>query len=138
MNKVLKLSETNDYGLPARDIAVMHYGYYLATGKVTYTTDVQFDNSLNVDNILLMVGNSHPLFYWCHVEKFHSFGNNANIDSVLDEYSPYKYRNKAQKTWILFDKMELIPQTFTDILWNNTTLFDELVNNPRMNHKNID
>lgn len=137
MNKVLKLSDTNEYDLPARDIAAMHYGYYLSTGKVTYTTDKILDNNADVNNILLMVGNKHLLFYWCHVECFYSFGNKREIHTEFDEYSPVKYKSVPQKKWILFDKMELIPQSFTDTSWNSPELIKELIKNPRMNHKNI-
>lgn len=138
MNKVLKISDNNDYGLPAKDIAAIHYGYCLSNGKVTYTTGIPFDKNIIIENILLMVENQNPVFYWCHVENFYSFGKgNKNIYSSIDMYSPAMYKEQPNTTWILFDKMELLPQSLTNILCYQPDLLHDLIERPRSNHKNI-
>lgn len=138
MNKVLKITDNNEYGLPAKDIAAIHYGYCLSNGLVTYTTGVPFNNNITVENILLMVGNGSPAFYWCHVDHFYSYGKGAKgINSSMDPYSPKIYEGQSNTTWILFDKMELLPQSFTDLLCGQPELFYKLIEETRMNHKNI-
>lgn len=138
MNKMLKLSDNNEYRLTAKDIAAIHYGYYLTKGKVTYTTGIAFDNNIDVENILLMVGNKEPVFYWCRVNKFHSFGKGIKqIDSSMEEYSPDIYKEEPNTTWILFDKMELLPQSFTNLLCKEPDLLKNLIEKPRTNQKNI-
>lgn len=138
MNKVLKLSNDNECDLTAKDIAAIHYGYCLANGKVTYTTGIPFDNNITVENILLMTENKNPVFYWCHVEDFHSYGKGVKrVYRAIDMYSPAIYKEQPNTTWILFDKMELLPQSLTNILCNQPDLLHELIENPRSNHKNI-
>lgn len=138
MNKVLKITDNNEYNLPAKDIAAIHYGYCQSNGEVTYTTGIPFDNNNNIENILLMVGNKNPVFYWCHVKYFHSYGKgNKDIDNSIDMYSPAIYKAQSNTTWILFDKMELIPQSLTNILCNQPDLLQDLIEKPRSNQKNI-
>lgn len=138
MNKVLKLSDDNESGLTAKDIAAIHYGYCLVNGKVTFTTGLPFDNNIMVENILLMTENKNPVFYWCHVEDFYSYGKGAEgVYHDITMYLPKIYDGESNTTWILFDKMELLPQSLTNILCKQPDLLHELIEKPRSNHKNI-
>ena len=138
MDKILKLTDDDEWGLTAKDIAAIHYGYCLANGKVTFTTGLPFDNNIMVENILLMTENKNPVFYWCHVEKFYSFGKGSEgVYHDITMYSPGIYDEEPNTTWILFDKMELLPQSLTNILCNQPDLLHELIEKPRSNHKNI-
>ena len=93
MNKALKITDNNEYELSAKDIAAIHYGYCLTYGKVAYTTGIAFDNTKNLEHILLVVGDEKPVFYWCHVEKFYSYGSGPKgIEKSMDEYSPEIYK----------------------------------------------
>ena len=138
MNKALKITDNNEYELSAKDIAAIHYGYCLTYGKVAYTTGIAFDNTKNLEHILLVVGDEKPVFYWCHVEKFYSYGSGPKgIEKSMDEYSPEIYKEQPNTTWILFDKMEHLPQDFTDVLYNKPDLLSELIETPRYNQKEI-
>lgn len=134
--RLLKLSNNKGEkdSLTAQDILSIHLGYFHMNGKVTYSTDKAIANK--PDYVILVLGNC-PVCYWCHVADY-AYKNNELIkpQNDFERYSPDKYKNDRNISWLLLDSMQEIPKEFLDSVQTNNEVIEFISN--RANHKKID
>lgn len=135
--RLLKLSnyKGDRDSLTSQDILSIHLGYFLMNGKVTYSTDKAIADQ--PDYVILVLGNS-PVCYWCHVKDY-DYKNGEMFKTQkndLKRYTPDKYKEDSNITWLLIDSMKEIPKEFLDSIEYNKEVM-EFVGN-RANHKKIE
>lgn len=135
--RLLKLSNYKGErdSLSSQDILSIHLGYFLMNGKVTYSTDKAIADQ--PEYVILVLGN-FPVCYWCHVEDY-DYKNGEIFKTQkknLKQYTPDKYKEDSNMTWLLIDSMKEIPKEFLDSIECNKEVM-EFVGN-RANHKKIE
>ena len=134
--RLLKLSNNKGEkdALTSKDILSIHLGYFRMNGKVKYSTDKAI--AKKPDYVILVLGNE-PVYYWCHVCDYDYQDGNyfspQNADFV--KYSPDKYKNDINISWLILDSMCEIPKEFITAINANKEVEEFIFT--RANHKKI-
>lgn len=135
--RLLKLSNNSGKkdDLTARDILSIHVGHFQMNGKVTYSTNEPLAEK--TDYVMLLLGNILD-GYLCHVECHDYNGGDVYMpqNPAFKEYSPDKYKEKENVSWLVFNSMTRLSKEFIEAIDDNG-IIDEFVHN-RANDKIVE